>query len=137
MTRLQVSIVTVLQAGRSFVRIPAGERGFYLLQNIQTGSGAYTAFCSAVTGSFSPGVKRPRREVNHSPPYSVQVKNEWSYTFDLPIRLHGVDRDNSAFTIYVSITSRQTIYVHTFKNIQINFVAALMLISENDNAGVP
>ena len=31
------------------------------------------------TGSF-PEVKRSRSEVNHSPPSSAEVKNEWSYT---------------------------------------------------------
>jgi hypothetical protein len=36
------------------------------------------------------GVKRPGREVYHSPPSSAEVKNAWSYTFTPPIRLHGV-----------------------------------------------
>jgi hypothetical protein len=27
-----------------------------------------------------PGVKRPGREADHSPPYSAEVKNAWSYT---------------------------------------------------------
>jgi hypothetical protein len=27
-----------------------------------------------------PGVTRPGHEVNHSPPSSAEVKNEWSYT---------------------------------------------------------
>jgi len=34
--------------------------------------------------------KAPVREANHSPPRSVEVKNEWSYTSIPPIRLHGV-----------------------------------------------
>jgi hypothetical protein len=33
-----------------------------------------------VAGALSLGVKRPGREVNHSPPSSAEVKNEWSYT---------------------------------------------------------
>jgi hypothetical protein len=40
-------------------------------------------------GSF-PGVKRPGREADHSPLYSVEIKNAWSYTSIPPIRLHGV-----------------------------------------------
>ena len=40
------------------------------------------------------GTKRPGREVNHSPPSSDEVKNEWSYVSTPPIRLHGVDREN-------------------------------------------
>jgi hypothetical protein len=42
-------------------------------------------------------VKQSRCELDHKPPRSAQVKNEWSYTSNLPICLHGVDRDNSAF----------------------------------------
>jgi hypothetical protein len=31
-------------------------------------------------GVLSLGVKRPGREADHSPSYSVEVKNAWSYT---------------------------------------------------------
>jgi hypothetical protein len=31
-------------------------------------------------GVFSPGVKQPGREADHSPPSSVEVRNEYSYT---------------------------------------------------------
>ena len=27
---------------------------------------------------------------------SAEVKNEWSYTYTTPVRLHGVDRDQSS-----------------------------------------
>jgi hypothetical protein len=33
-----------------------------------------------VPWALSPGVKRPRREADHSPPSSSEVKNAWSYT---------------------------------------------------------
>jgi hypothetical protein len=33
-----------------------------------------------VPGALSPGVKRPGREANQSPPSSVEVKNAWRYT---------------------------------------------------------
>jgi hypothetical protein len=33
-----------------------------------------------VPGALSPGVKRPGREADHSPPSSAEVKNAWSYT---------------------------------------------------------
>jgi hypothetical protein len=42
------------------------------------------------TGGSFPGVKRPGREADHSPPSIAEVKNAWSYTFTPPIRLHGV-----------------------------------------------
>ena len=47
------------------------------------------------------GVKRPGREVYHSPPSSDKVKNEWSYTSAPPISLRGVDSDN--FTLFFSL----------------------------------
>jgi hypothetical protein len=33
-----------------------------------------------VSGAFFLGVNRPRREADHSPPPSVEVRNAWSYT---------------------------------------------------------
>jgi hypothetical protein len=33
-----------------------------------------------VPGALSPGVKRSGHEAEHSPPASVEVKDEWSYT---------------------------------------------------------
>jgi hypothetical protein len=37
-----------------------------------------------VTGSLSPGVKRPGREAGHSPPTSAEVKKMWVYTSTPP-----------------------------------------------------
>jgi hypothetical protein len=44
----------------------------------------------SVRAALSLGVKRPGREADHSPPYSSEVKNAWSYTYTPAIRLHGV-----------------------------------------------
>jgi hypothetical protein len=33
-----------------------------------------------VPGALSPGIKRPGREADHSPPSSAEVKNVWRYT---------------------------------------------------------
>jgi hypothetical protein len=43
-----------------------------------------------VPGALFLGIKLPAREADHLPPSSAEVKNEWSYTSTLPIRLHGV-----------------------------------------------
>jgi hypothetical protein len=43
-----------------------------------------------VPQALSLGVKQPGREANHSPHLMPRSKNEWSYTFTHPIRLHGV-----------------------------------------------
>jgi len=45
---------------------------------------------SNIAGGSFPGIKLPRREANHSPPSSAEVKNAWSYTCTAPIRLHGM-----------------------------------------------
>jgi hypothetical protein len=57
-----------------------------------------------VAGALSLGIKWPEREADHSPQSSVEVKDSWSYTSTLPIRLHGVvlsykHRDNFTFTL--------------------------------------
>ena len=51
------------------------------LQNVQTGAGAHLApYTMGTWGSF-PGSKVARSEVDHSPPFSAEVKNEWNYTY--------------------------------------------------------
>jgi hypothetical protein len=47
-----------------------------------------------VPGSF-PGVMRPGREVEHSPPPSAVVRNMWSYASTPPMCLRRVERDKS------------------------------------------
>jgi len=49
---------------------------------------------------YLPGVKRPGREADHSPPPSAEVKNAWSYT-STPL-WYGAQlkhRDNFTFTL--------------------------------------
>jgi hypothetical protein len=74
----------------SGVRFPAGAGNFSLHHRVQNGSGAHQPPIQWVPGALSLGVKRPRREADHSPPSSAEVKNAWSYTSTPPIRLHGV-----------------------------------------------
>ena len=45
------------------------------------------------TGTPSPGLKRPGRVANQSPPSSAEVKNEWSNTTLPPTCLHSVHVD--------------------------------------------
>jgi hypothetical protein len=47
---------------------------FSLLHVFQTGSGAHHASCLMGTGALSLGIKRPRREANHSPSTNPEVK---------------------------------------------------------------
>ena len=68
--------------------------------------------CSVVTGDLFPGVKRPGCEVNHSPPSSVEVKNEWRCTAASPVCLHGVDRETCQKCNGIELLSVM-FYVHT------------------------
>jgi hypothetical protein len=43
-----------------------------------------------VPQELSLGIKQPGREVDHSPPSSIEAKKAWTYTFIPPIRLHGM-----------------------------------------------
>jgi len=38
-------------------------------------------------------------DVNESPPFSVEDKNEFSYTYTSPLYRHSVDRGNFTFTL--------------------------------------
>jgi hypothetical protein len=49
--------------------------GARFFAHVQTGPGAYPASCTIGTVSF-PGVKRPGRGADHSPPCSAEVENE-------------------------------------------------------------
>jgi hypothetical protein len=61
-----------------------------------------------VPGTVSLGVKPPRREANHSPPSSTEVKNEWSYTSTLQYifmaRCLVKYKDNFTFTFTFTCT---------------------------------
>jgi hypothetical protein len=58
------------------VRSPTGA-DFSSSPCIQTGSGAHSASYPIGTGGSFPGGKaRPRRDADHSPPSSAEVKNE-------------------------------------------------------------
>ena len=60
--------------------IQTGTEDFSLLKNVQTSSVAQPASFQWLLGALFPAVKRPGCEVDHSPPSSTEVKNEWNYT---------------------------------------------------------
>ena len=62
---------------------------------VQTVSGAQPA------SLYFPGKKWQRRDVNHPPPSSAEVKIEWSCAFAPRIHLHGVDRDH--FIVFIVV----------------------------------
>jgi hypothetical protein len=67
--------------------LPTGAGNFSLSHRVHTGTGVHTASYPRV---LSLEVKRPGREADNLPPASAEIKNEWSYTSSLLIRLHGV-----------------------------------------------
>jgi hypothetical protein len=77
----------------SRVRFPGGGRGagkISLHHRVQNGSGAHPAsYPMGTRGSF-PGVKRPVREADLSPPSSAEVKEWVELYLHSPIRLHDV-----------------------------------------------
>jgi hypothetical protein len=71
---------------------PARGKGLHLLQCLRTCTGFRPVSYSMLTTVFSPGwkrVKRPGREVDHSPPSSTKVKNECSDMSIHPAYLQG------------------------------------------------
>lgn len=75
-----------------------GQRHFYLVRNILTGCGFNLASKIQTRDSFL-GEQRPGCEAVHSPPCSVEVKHEWSYTHTSPICLHGLHRNNFYYAL--------------------------------------
>jgi hypothetical protein len=73
----------------SRVRFPAGARNFSLHHRVHNGSGATQPPIQWVPGAF-PGVKRPGREVDHSPSSSAEVKEWVELYLHSPIRFHGM-----------------------------------------------
>jgi hypothetical protein len=72
------------------VLFPAGARDFSLLNSVQTGSGAYPAFCPMGTGElFPPGLKRLWREADRSPRSSAESRMLELYLHS-STRIHSV-----------------------------------------------
>jgi hypothetical protein len=57
-----------------------------------------------IPGALSLRVKRPGLEVDHSPPSSAEVKNEWSYT----------STPQYTFTTWCSIKAQGQLYLYVF-----------------------
>jgi hypothetical protein len=89
-----VSIVARLRTRPSGVPMPAG-LGVFLSSSNRPNRlwGQPSLVFNGYWGSF-PGVKRPRRGVDHSPTSSAEVENEWSCSCAPRVCLHGMDRDN-------------------------------------------
>jgi hypothetical protein len=65
------------------VRVPVGSRIFFS-KSSRLALGSTQPPIQWVPGALSPGVKRPGREADHSPPTSAEVKKMWIYTSTPP-----------------------------------------------------
>lgn len=88
--------------GRSGVRVSVGARNFLFSRNLVTGARVYTAPCSMDIGAPSLGVEWPDRDVMHTSPSNVHVKNEGIWP--PPIYRNGVNRENFTLTFIVVYT---------------------------------
>jgi hypothetical protein len=80
-----------LRAGCSGVRVPAGVGNVSLHHTASRPVlGPTQPPIQRVPVALSLGVKRPVCEADHLPPSSAEIKNAWSYTSTLPVRLHRV-----------------------------------------------
>jgi len=79
-----VNIVTNLRGRWPGFNSRQGQWVFFLLLLFATASrpalGSTQSRIEWVPGLSSPGLKRPGREADYSPPSSAEVKNAWSYT---------------------------------------------------------
>jgi hypothetical protein len=66
------------------VRVPVGSRIFTSQRHSDLLRGPLNLLYNGYLGGFSPEVKRPRSETNHSPPTSAEVKKIWIYTSTPP-----------------------------------------------------
>jgi hypothetical protein len=69
-----------------------------------------------VPGDLSLGVQQTGREVDHSPPSSVEIKNVWICTSTPAVRLHGVVlRGNFTFTLQLRRDEKFAPVVYVFE----------------------
>jgi hypothetical protein len=66
------------------VRVPVGSRIFLFSTSHRPALGPTQSAIQWVPGALSPGLKRPGREADHSPPTNPEVKKMWIYTYTPP-----------------------------------------------------
>jgi hypothetical protein len=71
------------------VRVPVGSRIFSSANRPVRLWGPPNLLSNGYRG-FSPGIKRPGRIADHSPPASAEMKKIWIYTSTPPLRLHDI-----------------------------------------------
>jgi hypothetical protein len=83
-----------LNGRRSQSSISGMVKNFFFFTSSRPALGPSQPLFQKEPGALSPGVKLPKREADHSPPPSAEVKKTSIYRSPLPIRLHGVVLNN-------------------------------------------
>ena len=96
----RVGSEAILRAGRSRVRISLRKIYIFFLVPSDRLWSPSSLLLSMHGGTF-PGIKRPGRDSDHSPPFSTEVKQQLSYTSTPPyvVHLHGAGRKNFTFIV--------------------------------------
>jgi hypothetical protein len=94
-----VDMATWQQAGVYGVRMPFSTRGVLFSRNFYNGSETHITTCSIGIGVLFRELRRPERDVDRSPPSTIEFRNKCCYTSTPLMRVHAVDRD--IFTLYL------------------------------------
>ena len=86
---------------------------FAFLEDDQTPSEAHPTSYSMGPWALYSKTKWPGLEAEHTPPYSAQVMNEWSYTFTPPPCLQNMYRDFT-FIFYFNEQNSNKIHINLF-----------------------
>jgi len=62
-------------------------------------------------------------EADHFPLSAAEVRNNWSYTFTLPICLHNIHRDNFTFSRPVTLLMLSKVQLFSVMKIQVHGMA--------------
>ena len=76
---------------------------YNLIINIQIDCGAHIVSFSRYWVSFL-GIRRPGREIDHSPPSSAEPRSEWNYKSNSSVCLRNVERQNAPFYLIIRST---------------------------------
>jgi hypothetical protein len=93
-----VRSVTRVRAGKFGVKISAGSRDVIFSERTRPTLVPTQPPVQWENEVVSPEVNRPRRESMDSSSRRIDFRKEWSYTSNLPIKLHGICKENLTFT---------------------------------------
>jgi hypothetical protein len=100
----------------SRVRFPAGAGNFSFTTASRTALGPTQLRIQWVPGALSLGVKRPRREADHSPPYSAEVEMRGA---NLPLSntpsSHGAQLNNKSTGTTLTLPFALMMFVEVYK----------------------